>query len=409
MKITDMNLICIEECLEYLELDDLLNVADSNKRLRKAAECVFLRKLGQRSIQINYCRQVNPNFWFNRNINLHIHDLKFALQLLRCFGHLITSLDLCYFDKPVRIFAYTNEYCAKSVTKISFDDTKEIPLRQLKNPFPKVLEVDVRDSEIAKTGWFNYLFPNMQRLCYSGGKPYHIDSIACAFPNLQHLGIICPELFKKKSVLDCLRLNPQLKTLCLNAPHITRPPFFTDEDTLRNLIEPMQYLEELYLDGDFARLPSFIGNEIHLKNVKKFKIRGFYGSPKCPFTFNRLESFELWYQLMDDFYDFIDRHPTIEKLKLYAFAYYQWSHIDVALLIKALPLLKEIETYGRVPLSVDDVVDLVSGLQLLQSIKVDNEESVIFTLANDLGPRLGDEWQVSIVWSRKLHLRRSKQ
>lgn len=50
MKITDLNIICLEDIFEYLDVLNLLNVADSNKRLNFAARFVFRRKHGKMSV-----------------------------------------------------------------------------------------------------------------------------------------------------------------------------------------------------------------------------------------------------------------------------------------------------------------------------------------------------------------------
>lgn len=54
MKVTEMNIICLEECLEHLDLDHLLIAADSNKRMRRAAESVFKRKHSEKFFKYGY-------------------------------------------------------------------------------------------------------------------------------------------------------------------------------------------------------------------------------------------------------------------------------------------------------------------------------------------------------------------
>lgn len=54
MKLTDMNLDCIESCLEHLKFNDLLQVAASNKRLNRAANFIYNRKYGSKNKVIIY-------------------------------------------------------------------------------------------------------------------------------------------------------------------------------------------------------------------------------------------------------------------------------------------------------------------------------------------------------------------
>lgn len=46
MKLTDLNIDCIQSILEYLPYADLSNVADSNKRLLHAARFIFAEMFG---------------------------------------------------------------------------------------------------------------------------------------------------------------------------------------------------------------------------------------------------------------------------------------------------------------------------------------------------------------------------
>lgn len=44
MKLTNLNIDCLENVFEYLKLGDLISVAAANKRLNKAAKFVFARE-----------------------------------------------------------------------------------------------------------------------------------------------------------------------------------------------------------------------------------------------------------------------------------------------------------------------------------------------------------------------------
>lgn len=50
MKFTDLYFDCLEKLFEYLELPDLLNVADSTKLFKKAAELAYTRKYGNKCL-----------------------------------------------------------------------------------------------------------------------------------------------------------------------------------------------------------------------------------------------------------------------------------------------------------------------------------------------------------------------
>lgn len=56
--INDVNIDCLEEIFKYLKLKDLLNIADSSKRLRRAASFIFSSTY-QPKIKINHSREVD--------------------------------------------------------------------------------------------------------------------------------------------------------------------------------------------------------------------------------------------------------------------------------------------------------------------------------------------------------------
>ena len=124
MKITDLTIDCLEEILEYLNLANLLNVANSNKRLNRAACFVFRRKHGERKVAlVSHETYTGPiaiksgEVWVGRLID--------HFRVLRCFGcvtsHLKINLNYSIGTEKHfnRICSYTNEYCAESLIKLN--------------------------------------------------------------------------------------------------------------------------------------------------------------------------------------------------------------------------------------------------------------------------------------------------
>lgn len=56
MRLTDLNIDCLETILEHLKLGDLLNVADANKRLHRAACSTFVEKYHEESATFELIR-----------------------------------------------------------------------------------------------------------------------------------------------------------------------------------------------------------------------------------------------------------------------------------------------------------------------------------------------------------------
>lgn len=116
MKLTDMNIDCIQSCLKYLKLDDLLKTAASTKRLnhvsnfiydRKYDKDVFIKITSQETVQIQQLDEC-----------IYMHDLRSSLKLLRCFGHLLSTISIHFSEFTYQhAIEYANEYCAKSLVE----------------------------------------------------------------------------------------------------------------------------------------------------------------------------------------------------------------------------------------------------------------------------------------------------
>lgn len=109
LQISDVADNCLLDIFEHLSLVDLLNVSDTNKRFKQLAEMVFIRKRNKMRVE-SRAEKFNVSI---ANIGIKIirvgtrpysgrmvaddlsivQDLKSSLQLLRCFGHHVDSLE----------------------------------------------------------------------------------------------------------------------------------------------------------------------------------------------------------------------------------------------------------------------------------------------------------------------------
>lgn len=344
MKITDMNLICLEECFEYLELRDLLNVADANKSLCKAAEFVFHQKYSQRCVGFSFCECSNSKnlvYIYKSRISL-VDNLKSSFQIIRCFGHLIKNVEFtwgnkCKAEQPV--FDCINKYCADSLVKIFIHAQKHYSNVQnviFTKSFTQVEEAKIYNCNLDVRGEeFGILFPKVKKLKHYGRKKNDISALVYHYPDLEELSIDMT-----KHTKSILKLNPQLKNLQLEGCK----KYSCDENKFRNSIEPMQNLEELTLSGRVAKFSKIIDKKIKLKNVKQFTIRYRKGNKqKYPFLFEKLERLRIHLDftgstITPNVYDFIEQHPSINKLSFITMRN-ENPNIDYCRIRKALPLL----------------------------------------------------------------------
>lgn len=122
MKLMDLNIDCLETNFEYLNLGNLLNVADSNTRLRKATHFVFVRRYQNKKIRFQDMRISQNRLITIDKDRIIINDIKSGLQLLRCFGSLIREIDVQCYNSKYRwlykyVLIYIQKYCNNSLTK----------------------------------------------------------------------------------------------------------------------------------------------------------------------------------------------------------------------------------------------------------------------------------------------------
>ncbi|XP_031624864.1 uncharacterized protein LOC116341751 [Contarinia nasturtii] len=408
MKFTDMNIDCIESCLEHLKIEDLLNAAASNKRLNHAAKSIYDRKY--------HCRR----------IPLHIvNGNPFALstlRYLRCFGELITRIQLIFygeinqyswrysepwkerkFIRTQRTIDYINEYCGESLVDIEFIRIQDLP-EHFKKPFPRVKRLKIDDcsfSGLTEKNWLNTIFPRMQELHISVTN-VHCEEVSQItfelaenhFAFLEHLSIFLSQFETIPWIVDSLRrnfmaaleLNPQLKHLCVStSPGI---PFFDANDFQSVNLQNLESLEVTVNDSFYFE---FNGESMRFRNLKSLRfIEQTNISYPIPFVADNLETLHLYkFVRMSEYeYDFIEKHPTITFLRLSVI-----EHVDLERIAKALPLLKAIEFGYSVRLTIDNMIPHWTTFESLKQISFLMEHIE----EEDLIPLLIDGWSIDTI------------
>lgn len=99
MKITDLNFDCLQRCLQHLNIEELLNIADSNKQLKYVARYIYARKYKGQAISLFGMKcKISENITFLRLRNIWlIVSLKWSLQFLRCFGDLAPDIEINFY------------------------------------------------------------------------------------------------------------------------------------------------------------------------------------------------------------------------------------------------------------------------------------------------------------------------
>lgn len=354
MKVSDLNIDCLEGILNYLPLNDLLN--------GHAAEFIYVRKYSKQ--ELSFDPTFEPNSISMADNRLSFKDLKNSLRMLRCFGHLVSKLKY-HHEKCFYSIEYIQKYCSETLKEFEiFFRGNPCELKMLKKPFTVVESFTLYAGCADCLVW---LFPKMRKLRISPGdcQFVHKECIANHFPHLESLEIF--DICLKKCEFKCtevyrniLQLNPQLKFLRLFHNNIDMNFFQSISGTLQNL-------EHLDVLGFWKVHENFNGQIMHLKNVKYFE----WYSAVIPFSFDQLESLNLFMinQPIEYYFTSFERNQSIKKLTLHI---NNEDKVDLliknqTMFTKSLPFLEEFQLFVSIDLylSIDTVLHILDAFAKL--------------------------------------------
>lgn len=416
MKLIDLDFDCLENILEYLELIDLLNVADSTKQLNKAAKFVFNRKYYTANFK-NII--ISPRRLFQiESKYITVNDLKTSLQLIRCVGQAIARIIFNTNDEIVenaenqfqidsKVIVYIKKYCAECLKEftmlhgynINLPDCRRDLLKYFDKPFTNLVEFSTLDQKFSEKTCLKNLFPKLQRIRIGHYKNTSFYSTNVKyFPYLEELwidesGIDDSAFFKNEMVLPFLQLNPQIKSLCLISENFGCS--FLNINLIRDTLDSLKNIETLTLQIKPIKLFKSTDDLIHMSRVKSFEIHleKIAELPICfiPFSFSKLEKFAIFYpkeefrsSFNEEFYKFIEKHSKIKHLSI---DIETPEIVDWPILIRSLPLLVEI-TLPKCWFSGYEAIKLMTKLQ--------NVKKIHFRLSDDYDrfcKRLDKMWE----------------
>lgn len=389
MKITDLNIICIEEIFEYLDLLNLMNVADSNKRLNIAARFVYRRKHGKKCVIL--MEFISDNRLKMESKQFRLSGANDSLQFLRCFGCVISDLR-CYLINETlktvdRLCFYINEYCAESLIKLGMcgRGTDAIIFANNQRPF---VNIETLVLTVCRLGTnvmqFNKLFPKMRNLTLSSNRMVENECNDMHFPDLRSLkydlkpmycGMLIPHLE------NVIRLNPNLRSLEIS---------YWDRELIPKISKYLPQLEEFKIFTLYDGKPNYGIDQLHFKSLKKFKCSQSNILSEFEFSCDQLEEIFLSDQKINNLVNFIEKNST---LKIIGLIFYDLSNKDVLQLAKTLPPLSQLNMCIQKKISVDEAIHFVNELKQIKefSFKKDDDDR---SIVNDLRARLGGIWKV---------------
>ena len=220
---------CLERIFDFLDLESLLNVAGTCKRLQIAAVSKFGYVHKGKIITFDS----NPRPWLPNLVEgitmkqnqIKVCGWKFYFPFLRCFGAKLFKLRVNYENvvtgtRSDHLDRYINQYCADTLTTIRFQYKQNFRMENFPKPFKNIISVSIignirRNDVPTKLNLFVHWFPNVCQLI--------LDSIfiedatnAVHFPHLDQLWVRIVvgnkrNLISMKNVTKILRANQQLR------------------------------------------------------------------------------------------------------------------------------------------------------------------------------------------------------
>lgn len=140
-----------------------------------------------------------------------IDGLQFCIPFLRLMGQKLSKLVLTGDERDLSIGRHINDFCANTLTSMTFNYRSEFGQDDFVQPFNAVDTVRIIDCDLgASLCHFGHWFPNVRQLkIYEGSRDNR--STYVHFPCLQNLSI-------SFAGIGMLRANPQIIMLELNLP-----------------------------------------------------------------------------------------------------------------------------------------------------------------------------------------------
>ncbi|KAG4077723.1 hypothetical protein HA402_011152 [Bradysia odoriphaga] len=204
----DLNVACLEKIFCYLNYDDLLNVVLYDKHFKAIARKVFLHKYMDEYVVLSNTSS------FHIDPMHRSSEMDRAIQLLNCFGDVITNLCISFKLENIEyLMDAVNRICGSNIRKLKLNHTDQERKKLLRHEHG-TLGVNKLLKSINKN------FPNLHELHLIYGYPtdvcpYWYDVDQMVIPSLTHFtidGRFVFEHFKK-----FIGLNPSIENLCVKS------------------------------------------------------------------------------------------------------------------------------------------------------------------------------------------------
>lgn len=269
--LTNIYYDCLERIFDYLNITDLLNIAQTCKRLQIAAAAKFgddfskkanfvTRLYHSKSRFIRY----EPGISIN-GTSIAVVGLRHVLPFMRCFGSKLSHLWVYYLkandadSQNDRINQYISQYCSDTLDNITLIDKPFVSIESFSKPFKNVKKVSISSCDLGnQLRYFLNWFPNLRHLDITSVTIGETD-VTVNIPYLETLSIwIGEQSITYEQAEKLLHANQQLKKLAIDSIPLMAL------DKLFNMISANPSLSKLNVYGlieyvDVVELNPFIG------------------------------------------------------------------------------------------------------------------------------------------------------
>lgn len=393
--LTDLDDTALEHILQFLDLNELTNVANVCKQFNSSVHGHLRNKCIGRMVTIDSCGNAH---WLSLNDINGKFVFKDHLEVESFFdgSPAISQLSINYvpYVGPKQRFLSTTtktteksvlENCSETLNNIRFSTRFYPAMSDLTKPLSNVVDLELDQCELSANlcKHLNSLFPSLRRLVLNECKTPDPKCIEVHFPSLQELivhGIRWNRMvFKKQNIIGAIRLNPQISRLVISfnstndrhaaSDHID---YSLDSDFYRFVSESLPKLKYLKMFGQRERESKPCGHEIAFGRVRKFSLHYIYtGQPAniAPFSFERLRELELEHMkiLSDDWIDFIVKNKRLKKLTIDFDRDFGTANIER---VKFHRMLKKLPELEKIHLRWDavDIKDVSAVLSMCKSL-----------------------------------------
>lgn len=267
LQLVDINYDCLRRIFEFLDVNDLINVAEADDNFIAAATDVFLQRLRKATSKISVESDI------------------FATCLSH-FGHISPGISVGFGQIHDSEWQKNIEkYCRKSLHHLNVHNLNENHFERIQKPFINVRKLVISESTLGrKMSQMNLWFPNLVCLNLYDVNLTQPKFMEVNLPKLKHLTIGDARNLPYPPLLKMLRFNPQLKSLSLTCHY--------DAQLLQSISEHLVQLAELELCVPNDRFVSFGNKKSLFTTVKKFTLNDWSPSQLIyclPFEFKGLE------------------------------------------------------------------------------------------------------------------------